>query len=176
MPPPTLHQSQNPLFPQTKRLFSLSPLILIGARKMSEQQIPPQATEATAVPAPVPNGTSAEDVEMADPAPVAATAPENTPVEGQAQSIVPEVPIAIAPEPQAQPIQQQQQPTQPASAPISAPSPAPVPTSTRNSPHPSGPTQMPVHAMLHGAPHRQYLNQHVTPHLLEAMKHLVTAE
>jgi COMPASS component SDC1 len=28
----------------------------------------------------------------------------------------------------------------------------------------------------HGSPTRVYLNQRVTPHLLEAMKHLATAE
>lgn len=70
--PPARRQSQNPLFPQTKRLFSHSPFITIGARELSQQQIPPPATEATAATAPVPNGTSAEDVEMADPAPVVA--------------------------------------------------------------------------------------------------------
>ncbi|KAL1603790.1 hypothetical protein SLS60_005380 [Paraconiothyrium brasiliense] len=124
--------------------------------------------------APIPNGTPAEDVEMADSAPVPHSA-----VEQSAPTEIPAIASESAPapqsEPQAQPppVQQQQQPVQPA---LSAASPAPAPASSRNSPHPSGPAQIPVHATLHGAPTRQYLNQHVTPHLLEAMKHLVTEE
>jgi COMPASS component SDC1 len=33
-----------------------------------------------------------------------------------------------------------------------------------------------MHSVPHGSPTRVYLNQRVTPHLLEAMKHLATAE
>lgn len=64
-------------------------------------------------------------------------------------------------------------------APPSAPSlpTAPTPTpaaSSRNSPHPTA--QAPTQPIPHGSPTRVYLNQHVTPHLLEAMKHLATTE
>ncbi|KAF2442523.1 hypothetical protein P171DRAFT_364703 [Karstenula rhodostoma CBS 690.94] len=127
---------------------------------------PSPTTVAAHAVAPIPNGTPAEDVEMADPTPAPAT---EHPVPVETPTIAPEFAPAPAPtsEPQVQPPPvQQQQPVQPA---LSAPS-------SRNSPHPSGPAQMPVHATLHGAPTRQYLNQHVTPHLLEAMKHLVTEE
>ncbi|KAF2682529.1 hypothetical protein K458DRAFT_405779 [Lentithecium fluviatile CBS 122367] len=64
----------------------------------------------------------------------------------------------------------------PQAAPVT-PVAAPTPTPTRNSPHPSsGPQQAPTHANPHGSPTRVYLNQNVTPHLLEAMKHLATNE
>jgi COMPASS component SDC1 len=58
------------------------------------------------------------------------------------------------------------------------PTPAPVaqPASSRNSPHPSAPAQAPSQPIPHGSPTRVYLNQNVTPHLLEAMKHLATTE
>jgi COMPASS component SDC1 len=62
------------------------------------------------------------------------------------------------------------------------PTPAPVvqpppPVSSRNSPHPSAPAQQaPTQPIPHGSPTRVYLNQNVTPHLLEAMKHLATTE
>lgn len=77
--------------------------------------------------------------------------------------------------------QQQQAPQAPPSLPTqpSAPSPAPTPiphatASSRNSPHPT--QQAPTQPIPHGSPTRVYLNQHVTPHLLEAMKHLATTE
>ncbi|KAH3914622.1 hypothetical protein HBI56_096360 [Parastagonospora nodorum] len=60
------------------------------------------------------------------------------------------------------------------------PTPAPVeqrpapPVSSRNSPHPTA--QAPTQPIPHGSPTRVYLNQYVTPHLLEAMKHLATTE
>jgi len=54
-----------------------------------------------------------------------------------------------------------------------APTPTPA-ASSRNSPHPTA--QAPTQPIPHGSPTRVYLNQHVTPHLLEAMKHLATAE
>ncbi|KAK3208567.1 hypothetical protein GRF29_77g1151832 [Pseudopithomyces chartarum] len=175
-------QPHNPLLPQTGRLFSHSPLIAIGARTMSDApaQIGSEATEAmepttVATPAPAlapapasesaPAPDGAEDIEMVGSTPTAAPA--------QNQSSTPVAPVSETP---VQPVQQQQQPAQIVSAPLSAPSPVPASTSARNSPHPSGPAQVPVHAMLHGAPARQYLNSHVTPHLLEGMKHLVTLE
>ncbi|OCK78667.1 hypothetical protein K432DRAFT_87852 [Lepidopterella palustris CBS 459.81] len=48
----------------------------------------------------------------------------------------------------------------------------------RSSPHPgqTTSTQPPIHPNPHGSPTRVYLNQNVTPHLLEGMKHLVTQE
>ncbi|KAF2800051.1 hypothetical protein K505DRAFT_293560 [Melanomma pulvis-pyrius CBS 109.77] len=69
-----------------------------------------------------------------------------------------------------------EQPTPQAFIPTPSPAPAPVHTSTRNSPHPTAPQSAPLHANPHGSPTRVYLNQNVTPHLLEAMKHLVTTE
>ncbi|KAK7182127.1 hypothetical protein DPSP01_008281 [Paraphaeosphaeria sporulosa] len=130
---------------------------------------PAQQTPQTApAVAPIPNGTLAEDVEMAESAPAPATEQSAS---TEASAVAPESAPAPTSEPQAQPPPVQH--VQPA---LSAPSPAPAPVSSRNSPHPSGPAQIPVHATLHGAPTRQYLNQHVTPHLLEAMKHLVTEE
>lgn len=64
------------------------------------------------------------------------------------------------------------------SAPTPLPTTAPTvagSTPTRNSPHPAS-SMPPAHAIPHGSPTRMYLNQNVTPHLLEAMKHLVTNE
>jgi COMPASS component SDC1 len=58
--------------------------------------------------------------------------------------------------------------------PTAASAPTPTPASSRNSPHP--PAQAPTQPIPHGSPTRVYLNQHVTPHLLEAMKHLATTE
>lgn len=147
-------------------------------------ETPPQATEPTAVAAPetahtpVQNGTPAEDVEMAGVESVVASIQEEASIPTDTPAIVPPSESQSQAQPPQQLVPQQQPPqaAQPAPAPVSAPSPAPAPTSARNSPHPSGPTQIPVHATLHGAPARQYLNAHVTPHLLEAMKHLVTTE
>ncbi|KAF1959294.1 hypothetical protein CC80DRAFT_490249 [Byssothecium circinans] len=69
------------------------------------------------------------------------------------------------------------EPVPPVATTSTAPTPAaPTPTTTRNSPHPSAPSQAPTQPIPHGSPTRLYLNQHVTPHLLEAMKHLVTNE
>ncbi|CAE7000444.1 Dpy-30 multi-domain protein [Pyrenophora teres f. teres] len=80
-----------------------------------------------------------------------------------------------------QPTVQTQPPTPSQAPPPPAPSahtlptaPAPTPASSRNSPHP--PAQAPTQPIPHGSPTRVYLNQHVTPHLLEAMKHLATTE
>ncbi|KAG9204081.1 hypothetical protein G6514_001718 [Epicoccum nigrum] len=82
-------------------------------------------------------------------------------------------PPAQQPEPQTE-----SQPT-PTPAPASAPTPSPAPAATapassRNSPHPQ--QQAPTQPIPHGSPTRVYLNQNVTPHLLEAMKHLATNE
>ncbi|KAF1975342.1 hypothetical protein BU23DRAFT_552730 [Bimuria novae-zelandiae CBS 107.79] len=150
---------------------------------MAEEQTSPQATEPTTVAAPVlttvlapvPNGApqATEDVEMADSAPSTAATPGqlSTPTDGAAIASAP-VPEPQAQQPQAQPVKQDQQP---AAAPLSAPSPAP-PASTRNSPHPTGSVHATAPVTIHGAPTRQYLNKHVTPSLLEAMKRLATAE
>ncbi|KAJ4345691.1 uncharacterized protein N0V89_011826 [Didymosphaeria variabile] len=179
MSPPT---PKSPFLFQTGRslptpLVTLNDLIMADP---SQETLPQTASVASpttvAAPAlaPISNGTPAEDVEMADSAPAQPSAVEQS-APTETSAIASESAPAPPSEPQAQPppVQQQQQPAQPA---LSAPSPAPAPASSRNSPHPSGPAQIPVHATLHGAPTRQYLNQHVTPHLLEAMKHLVTEE
>ncbi|KAF2186994.1 hypothetical protein K469DRAFT_705543 [Zopfia rhizophila CBS 207.26] len=64
-----------------------------------------------------------------------------------------------------------QTPTHPTSHPTATHTP------TRNSPHPSAPqTAAPDKPNLHGSSTRMYLNQNVTPYLLEAMKHLATME
>jgi COMPASS component SDC1 len=41
---------------------------------------------------------------------------------------------------------------------------------------PPQPSAKPDKPVAHGGPTRQYLNQNVTPHLLEAMKHLAAHE
>lgn len=55
-----------------------------------------------------------------------------------------------------------------------------APTSNAATPSaqtPARPTSMPpAKAVAHGGPTRQYLNQNVTPHLLEAMKYLAAYE
>lgn len=83
--------------------------------------------------------------------------------------------------PDAQPEPQPESQPTPTSAPASAPTPPPASTpapaatvSSRNSPHPQ--QQAPTQPIPHGSPTRVYLNQNVTPHLLEAMKHLATNE
>lgn len=65
-------------------------------------------------------------------------------------------------------------PQQPAAQVAPAPTPQPPPASSRNSPHPTA--QAPTQPIPHGSPTRVYLNTYVTPHLLEAMKHLATTE
>ncbi|XPS70851.1 hypothetical protein M3J09_003052 [Ascochyta lentis] len=119
----------------------------------------PQITEAE--PTPITNGTStteAVDVTMAD-----------------------STEIPVNPETETTPLLEVQPEAQPAPtpAPVSAPTPTPAPAapvSSRNSPHPSAPQQAPTQPIPHGSPTRVYLNQHVTPHLLEAMKHLAMNE
>ncbi|KAJ4988045.1 compass complex subunit [Stagonosporopsis vannaccii] len=148
-------------------------------------------TEST----PITNGTTvneATDVTMADSTEVP------VPTEASHVDCVKEVlltlrqpPSQTAPQPEAQPeVQSESQPevqfevqpgTQPTPtpAPVSAPTPTPAPAapaSSRNSPHPTGSQQAPTQPIPHGSPTRVYLNQHVTPHLLEAMKHLATNE
>ncbi|EON62095.1 hypothetical protein W97_01314 [Coniosporium apollinis CBS 100218] len=47
----------------------------------------------------------------------------------------------------------------------------------RGSPHPAAaPIAPPTQPTLHGSPTRVYLNQHVTPYLLEGMKRLAIEE
>ncbi|WPH02479.1 Hypothetical protein R9X50_00534300 [Acrodontium crateriforme] len=48
--------------------------------------------------------------------------------------------------------------------------------STRTGSMPPQPTARPDKPVAHGGPTRQYLNQHVTPHLLEGMKFLAAQE
>ncbi|KAH9879143.1 hypothetical protein J1614_002580 [Plenodomus biglobosus] len=100
-----------------------------------------------------------------------------------AQPELPTAPIITAPtdaaaetQPETQPAAPQPQPLAPSPAPTPAPTSLPAPASSRNSPHPSAPTQAPTQPIPHGSPTRVYLNQNVTPHLLEAMKHLATTE
>ncbi|KAF1839981.1 uncharacterized protein K460DRAFT_371939 [Cucurbitaria berberidis CBS 394.84] len=78
--------------------------------------------------------------------------------------------LTHAPQPSLQPSVSTQPPT-PQPAPTPAP---PAAASSRNSPLPT--QQAPTQPIPHGSPTRVYLNQHVTPHLLEAMKHLATTE
>ncbi|KAJ4287922.1 hypothetical protein N0V90_011937 [Kalmusia sp. IMI 367209] len=148
---------------------------------MAAESASASITEPVVAPAdaPIVNGTPA-DVEMTESATIPAIDAAPEPAPAPAQEIASPAP-AIAPEPASQQpasVSAHLPAASPAhvSAPLSAPSPAPPSTSARNSPHPSGPVQAPVHATLHGAPTRRYLNEHVTPHLLEAMKHLATEE
>ncbi len=62
-------------------------------------------------------------------------------------------------------------------APVAATPPAPNsgPT-TRPGSMPPQPSSRPEKPVAHGGPTRQYLNQNVTPHLLEAMKYLAAYE
>ncbi|KAL1594723.1 hypothetical protein SLS59_008773 [Nothophoma quercina] len=122
----------------------------------------PQVAETE--PTPITNGTTATneaaDVTMADSTEV----PASTELQSQP------TPLSEA-QPESQPA--------PTPAPVSAPTPTPAlaaSASSRNSPHPSAPQQAPTQPIPHGSPTRVYLNQHVTPHLLEAMKHLATNE
>jgi COMPASS component SDC1 len=109
-----------------------------------------------AAPAPLQNGTmftpTSADVDMHDIQPVSIPASTES-----AQSLLQNPYVA---------------PPTAAATPVAAP----TPTTTRNSPHPSAPSQAPTQPWPHGSPTRVYLNQHVTPHLLEAMKHLATNE
>ncbi|CAN9343306.1 unnamed protein product [Alternaria alternata] len=106
------------------------------------------------------------DVEMTDSGAVAAPPAQDTQSQAQADlqptvQTVPPTPSTTTPAPPSAP-----------SLPT-APTPTPA-ASSRNSPHPTA--QAPTQPIPHGSPTRVYLNQHVTPHLLEAMKHLATTE
>ncbi|KAF2636180.1 hypothetical protein P280DRAFT_522425 [Massarina eburnea CBS 473.64] len=90
--------------------------------------------------------TTGADIDMPDPAPVSS------------QPVPQPLPVTVS-----------------AATPAPTPVAAPTPTTTRNSPH-LGASQPPSQPYPHGSPTRVYLNQHVTPHLLEAMKHLATNE
>ena len=59
----------------------------------------------------------------------------------------------------------------PGSTPPAAPA-----VNTRPDSLPPQPSTMPQKPVAHGGPTRQYLNQNVTPHLLEAMKYLSVYE
>ncbi|OAL07465.1 hypothetical protein IQ06DRAFT_289187 [Phaeosphaeriaceae sp. SRC1lsM3a] len=110
---------------------------------------------------PITNGTpAAADVEMADSAPT-----QEQPADTTTSTALNTAAL---------------QPTVQTAPPTPTPAPAvqpPPPASSRNSPHPSAPAQQaPTQPIPHGSPTRVYLNQYVTPHLLEAMKHLATTE
>ncbi|KAF1932025.1 uncharacterized protein M421DRAFT_89411 [Didymella exigua CBS 183.55] len=128
---------------------------------MTEPTLDAAAQVAETEPTPITNGTTA--TETAD-----VTMTDST--ESQPQT---------APLPESRPEAEPEVQPAPTPAPVSAPTPTPAPAapaSSRNSPHPSGPQQAPTQPIPHGSPTRVYLNQHVTPHLLEAMKHLATNE
>lgn len=73
-------------------------------------------------------------------------------------------PAAVAPQvPHLQPL-----------APAPAPAPTPPAPTTRPSSIPPAPIR--TQPVAHGGPTRQYLNQHLTPHLLEGMKYLAMQE
>lgn len=61
-------------------------------------------------------------------------------------------------------------------APLSAPTPPAVRESSRTSSLPPAGVAPPERPNAHGAPTRVYLNQNVTPHLLEGMKYLAAYE
>ncbi|KAF1912451.1 hypothetical protein BDU57DRAFT_590253 [Ampelomyces quisqualis] len=129
----------------------------------------PNAALQTADPesTPITNGTpAATDTEMADSVPEAA--PPQDAIPEAAQEVKQEQPQTTAA------LQPTVQTAPPTPAPVVQP---PPPVSSRNSPHPSAPAQQaPTQPIPHGSPTRVYLNQYITPHLLEAMKHLATTE
>ncbi|KAH7076928.1 hypothetical protein BKA63DRAFT_565296 [Paraphoma chrysanthemicola] len=114
-----------------------------------------------------PSPNPASELADPEPTPIANGTPIPTDIEMTDSLPIQEAP----PTPNLQPTVQTATPT-PAPAPQQAP-----PASSRNSPHPSAPVQQaPTQPIPHGSPTRVYLNTHVTPHLLEAMKHLATTE
>ncbi|KAF2266059.1 hypothetical protein CC78DRAFT_531919 [Lojkania enalia] len=139
---------------------------------MAEPSPNPQPSDTPAsepILTPIPNGTTAApDIEMTDSTPQDASASVPT------DSILPPNPFQSPPHPSSTPT------ATPTATQPSAPTPQPAPSHTpsRNSPHPSGGVekQAPSQPNPHGSPTRVYLNQNVTPHLLDAMKHLVTQE
>jgi len=105
----------------------------------------------------VPNGG---DIEMKE---------EQSPYSAAAPASLPPQFSVIPPSASQTPLQPQPTPTPIAMAPA------------RSSPHPGVTTQNatpapPSQPNPHGSPTRVYLNQNVTPHLLEAMKHLAVHE
>ncbi|KAF2754327.1 hypothetical protein EJ05DRAFT_479841 [Pseudovirgaria hyperparasitica] len=143
-------------------------------RPISTTPIPlPGTLESQSNGEPTMNGDSAPtvqsgDVEMKD-EPMIESAPAPAPtIEPEAESTVPSLQAQPAPTLPAMTV-----PTQAATPP------AVTPTYARNSPHPAPQVNIPappVNPNPHGSPTRVYLNQQVTPYLLEAMKMLVTHE
>ncbi|KAK3065074.1 hypothetical protein LTS18_011535 [Coniosporium uncinatum] len=108
---------------------------------------------------------------MADAAPIDQSAPAHAILNGTADTEMKMEPGADAPLPPPPPA---------AAAPPSSTTPAPaaLATNARASPHPttSTPAPPPSQPNPHGSPTRVYLNQNVTPHLLEGMKYLAAYE
>lgn len=75
--------------------------------------------------------------------------------EQQSATVIPETPVAA----------------QPAVSALAAPAPT-----TRTGSLPPAPSARPEKPVAHGGPTRQYLNQNLTPHLLEGMKYLAMYE
>ncbi|KAF2855471.1 hypothetical protein T440DRAFT_504127 [Plenodomus tracheiphilus IPT5] len=128
----------------------------------------PTQLQAPETEAPQTNGHTPQttDVEMADSTTQPELPTDTTLPTRPDTTTAPELPPSTLPT----------QPSAPSPAPTQAPSSFPAPASSRNSPHPSAPAQAPTQPIPHGSPTRVYLNQNVTPHLLEAMKHLATTE
>ncbi|KAF2716737.1 hypothetical protein K431DRAFT_298393 [Polychaeton citri CBS 116435] len=115
----------------------------------------------------LPNGapTGAQDVEMQD-EPQQVQLPIENGSEGlQAPAIAP-APLAAAPSPATQP---------PAAIATPPPATTAAPPLRPSSIPPSAPSR-PEKPVAHGGPTRQYLNQNITPHLLEGMKYLAVYE
>lgn len=139
---------------------------------MAEPSPPAAPQTADSEQPPIANGTPATtDVEMAD------SAPAQEVLKSTARTHLHHHtnPQKSTPNPSLQPTVQTA-PATPAPQPVAPSAPAlPATTaSSRNSPHPTA--QAPTQPIPHGSPTRVYLNQNVTPHLLEAMKHLATNE
>ncbi|KAJ9625920.1 hypothetical protein H2203_004689 [Taxawa tesnikishii (nom. ined.)] len=152
----------------------------------------------------VPNGTAAPsgDVEMKEEAPteVRPASPSINPTtthspltdhtERRTPAAPPQQDAGPLPPPTAQPAAvPAQQPIQPSAPPAptsqtplaatsAAPTPPPGPAAptTRHGSNPPASFQPPERPNPHGSPTRVYLNQNVTPHLLEAMKYLAANE
>ncbi|PVI08169.1 hypothetical protein DM02DRAFT_608247 [Periconia macrospinosa] len=119
--------------------------------------------------------TPAEPIEQAEaPAPAVAEPPLDNGTAAIVTAPVPDVEMADSNPTPTEPTPQVPTVATPVAA--ATPTPAAAPTPSRNSPHPSTSSQAPTQPYPHGSPTRVYLNQHVTPHLLEAMKHLAATE
>ncbi|KAL1303659.1 hypothetical protein AAFC00_007014 [Neodothiora populina] len=125
------------------------------------------------------NGDAPESLPQVSGVADATTSSSAATIEPPAAAAIVEAPsVSSASTPQPPPPQQSQQPTTtPATAPTSA---APV-TARESSTRPSSipPTSgiaPPDRPSAHGSPTRVYLNQMVTPHLLEGMKYLAAYE